>query len=303
MQSITNYILKQLQAFYPPEETSSFVRLILSAVCGLSYTQQICCKDKQISANEKKQIYTIVDRLSKMEPIQYILGETEFYSIPMKVNPSVMIPRPETEELVDLILATLNVPLGVASRYVAPPHIIDIGTGSGCIAIALAKHIPDAVVTAIDISEAALQTAKRNAQLCFVTQPEATSFTTLIRFIQADILDTEKTVSLFPEKFDLMVSNPPYIMAHEKASMSANVLDYEPHNALFVPADAPLLYYNAIADFAMLKLSSQGALFLEINPLCHTSIIELFQEKGFTQIEVIHDLSGKNRFITAINPL
>ena len=284
MQSTKTYIQKHLQALYPPEEINSFVRLIVSEVCGLSYTQQICCKDKQIPENEKKQIHAIVDRLKKMEPLQYIFGETEFYSIPIKVNPSVLIPRPETEELVDRVLHS--------TFLHSQLRILDIGTGSGCIAIALAKHLPNATITAIDISETALQTAIINAQRL------ETSFAKPIRFIQADILDTEKAVSLLPDEFDLIVSNPPYVMEHEKASMSANVLDYEPNNALFVPNDNPLLFYNAIAGFARQKLSPQGMIFLEINPLCDKQIIELLQKKGFTQTEIIRDLSGKNRFIS-----
>jgi len=169
--------------------------------------------------------------------------------------------------------------------------MIDIGTGSGCIAIALSKHIAHADVTAIDISDAALETAEKNALMN----------DTVIRFIKADILDTKKTVSLFPENFNLIVSNPPYIMEHEKITMSANVLDYEPHNALFVPNEDALLFYNAIADFAIHKLTPGGMLFLEINPLNDTAIIDLFHTKGFTQTEVIRDLSGKNRFIITNN--
>ena len=308
MKPTVTYIHEHLQALYPPEEIRCFVRLILAAVCGLSHQQQILGKDTKIPGNEKKQIYAIVDRLAKMEPLQYILGETEFYSIPLKVNPSVLIPRPETEELADLIIklflheshefsrtarADLQSvrPSIFNSRDGFHPSLLDIGTGSGCISIALAKHIPNAVVTAIDISEAALQTASENAR----------QNNTTIRFIQADILDTAKTIALFPEKFDLIVSNPPYIMEHEKASINANVLSYEPHSALFVPNDDPLLFYRTIADFALQKLTPQGILFLEINPLCNTSIIDLLQKKGFSQTEVLHDLYGKIRFISAKN--
>jgi len=282
MKPTVTYIHEHLQALYPPEEIRSFVRLILTAVCGMSHRQQILGKDTKIPGNEKKQIYTIVDRLAKMEPLQYILGETEFYSIPLKVNPSVLIPRPETEELADLV---------IHSKVRSHPSLLDIGTGSGCIAIALAKHIPDAVVTAIDISEAALQTASKNAQ----------QNKTTIRFLQADILNTAKTTALFPEKFDLIVSNPPYVMEREKTSISANVLHYEPLSALFVPNDDPLLFYRAIANFALQKLAPQGMLFFEINPLCDTSIIDLLQKKGFSQAEILRDLSGKNRFISAKN--
>jgi len=290
MKHTTTYIHDQLQTRYPPDEIRAITRLLLSSQCGLSYHQQILCKDTQIRENEKKQIFKIVERLVKMEPLQYILCETEFYSIPLKVNPSVLIPRPETEELVDLIIKQSILNLGDGSNP-SPRCILDIGTGSGCITIALAKHIPNATVTAIDVSEAALQTASENALLNNVS----------IRFVQADILHTKKTATLFREKFDLIVSNPPYIMEHEKTSISANVLNYEPHLALFVPYDEPLLFYNAIADFAQQKLAPQGMLFLEINPLCATAIIDMLHDKGFTHTNLIRDLSGKNRFIKAIS--
>ena len=295
MKHTVTSIHERLQALYPPEEIRCFVRLILTAVCGLSYQQQILGKDTKISENEKKQIDAIVDRLVNMEPLQYILGETEFYSMLMKVNYSVMIPRPETEELVDLIVhelhefpRILNFQLPTFNSIV---RFLDIGTGSGCIAIALAKHIPNAVVTAIDISEAALQIASENALLNNVT----------ISFMQADIVNMEKTTALFPEKFDLIVSNPPYVMEFEKVSISANVLHYEPHSALFVPDDSPLLFYDAIADFALQKLAPQGMLFFEINPLCDVSIVDMLHKKGFSHTEVYRDLSGKNRFISAKN--
>jgi len=290
MQFLTNYIHEQLQPLYPPEDIRCFVRLILTDVCGWSYHQQIRCKDTQIPEKEKKRLIAIVERLKKMEPIQYILGETEFYSIPLKVNPSVLIPRPETEELVDLILGEhKGTPLPFSSDDCKGTSVLDIGTGSGCIAIALAKHRPHVVVTAIDISEAALQMAEENARMN----------KTAIRFLNADILNTNKTAALFPEPFDLIVSNPPYVLEEEKTAMNANVLNYEPHLALFVPNDNPLLYYDAIATFACQKLSPEGTLYFEINPRCDTAITDMLHNKGFTCTKIIRDLSGKNRFITA----
>ena len=299
MKHITTYMHEQLKTLYPPEEIRSIIRLVLESVCSLSYHQQILCKDKQIPENEKKQISEIIYRLKKMEPLQYILGKTEFYSIPLHVNPSVLIPRPETEELVDLIIKHQ---FSILNRHCEVPlfrngknrsnlfSILDVGTGSGCLAIALSKHIPNASVTAIDISEAALQTATENALLN----------KTSIRFIQADILNPKKTASFIPETFDLIVSNPPYIKEDEKASMNVNVLDYEPRLALFVPNEDPLCYYNAIADFAMQKLTPGGTLFFEINPQCVSLLIDLLHEKGFTQTEAIRDLSGKNRFMKVV---
>jgi len=293
MKSITTHIKETLGLLYPPEEVRCFVRLILSHVCGLSYNQQILCKDKQIPEKEKEEIYAIVSRLKKMEPIQYILGETEFYSLPIKVNPSVLIPRPETEELVYIIIKNVtsayNNKMSDRAENRQPIQILDIGTGSGCIAIALAKHIPDAVVTAIDISETALQKAKENALLNNVD----------ICFLKVDILNILKAKELINGSFDIIVSNPPYIKDEEKRFMSANVIDYEPHQALFVSDEDPLLFYKAIAEFAKQKLTPEGMIYFEINPTCDMMIIEMLSEKGFAYSEIISDLSGKNRFISA----
>ena len=304
MKNITTHIQETLNTLYPPEEIRYIVRLILSRVCGLSYNQQILCKDKQISEKEKVEILTIVNRLKKMEPLQYILGETEFYSLPMKVNPSVLIPRPETEELVDIIIKSTNTVIGVSeatnqthsnktlfSSSCKPLKILDIGTGSGCIPIALAKHIPDATVVAIDISDAALQTAKENATLNNVN----------VRFIEADILNISESSKIITGNFDIIVSNPPYVTEKEKDAMCENVIAYEPHRALFVPDEDPILFYKAIADFAKLKLAPEGKLFIEINANYGTEICKALQEKGFTRTEMIRDLSGKNRFITAMS--
>ena len=286
MKTTTTYIRESLDTLYPPEEISCFARLIFSHVCGLSHNQQILCKDKQIPEKEKEEIHAIINRLKKMEPLQYIFGETEFYSLPMKVNPSVLIPRPETEELVDMIIKKSITPSPIGKL-----NILDIGTGSGCIPIALAKHTPDAMVTAIDISEEALQTAKENAVLNNVD----------VCFIQTDILNTNEAAKIILCDLDIIVSNPPYVTEKEKGAMCENVIAYEPHCALFVPEDDPLLFYKAIADFAMLKLAPGGMLFLEINANHGTEICEMLQEKGFTQTELLRDLSGKNRFITAMS--
>ena len=286
MEKTTAYIKETLSALYTPEEVRCFIRLIFSHVCRLSYNQQILCKDKQISQKEKEEIFAIVDRLKLFEPLQYILGETEFYSLPLKVNPSVLIPRPETEELVDLIIKSSKT---YESTNSFPLHILDIGTGSGCIAIALAKHIPKATVTAIDISEEALQKAKENAQLN----------NTDINLLKTDILNTPQATAFIHSRFDIIVSNPPYITNKEKCSMSANVLENEPHCALFVPDKDPLLFYNAIADFAQQKLEPEGMIYFEINAKYDTEIKDMLCKKGFANINVICDLSGKNRFITA----
>jgi release factor glutamine methyltransferase len=283
MEDMTAYIKKTLADIYPPEEIRGFIRLIYLTICSLSCNQQILCKDKQIPENEKKQIHAIIERLKKQEPIQYILGETEFYSFPIKVNPSVLIPRPETEELVDLIIKSSFVKRHPDDSRI---KILDIGTGSGCIAIALARHIPHADITATDISESALQTARTNARLNNAD----------IRFLQSDILDAD---SLIAGNFDIIVSNPPYIKNSERRAMDSNVLDHEPHGALFVPDENPLLFYKAIAVFARSKLVPGGVIYFEINPECDTLLTEMLHREGFTDTEIIRDLSGKNRFAIA----
>jgi protein-(glutamine-N5) methyltransferase, release factor-specific len=306
VKNITTYLQESLGTLYPPEEIRCIKRLILLHVCGLSHNQQILCKDKQIPEKEKDEIYSIINRLEKMEPLQYVLGDTEFYSLPLKVNPSVLIPRPETEELVDMIIKAQQSRLlrssqghcettrycerseAISALIEESPRILDIGTGSGCIAIALAKHIPNAAITAIDISESALLTAKENALFNNVC----------INFIQANILKTEVT-GLISDNFDIIVSNPPYITDMEKESMNDNVLAYEPHHALFVPNEDPLLFYKAIAEFSLHKLTPKGMIYFEINANYGSAIIEMLQKKGFTHTELISDLSGKNRFITA----
>ena len=282
MKNITTHIQETLSTLYPPEEIRYIVRLIFSHVCGLSYNQQILCKDKQISEKEKGEILAIVNRLKNMEPLQYILGETEFYSLTLKVNPSVLIPRPETEELVDMIIKH--------SKPFRKLKILDIGTGSGCIPIAIAKHIPDTSVTAIDISDSALQTAKENASLNNVE----------IRFIQADILNISKASEIIPGNFDIIVSNPPYVTEKEKGAMCENVMAYEPHCALFVPNEDPIMFYKAIADFSLLKLATGGTIYFEINANYSIAVSEMLRKKGFANIKIISDLSGKNRFISAI---
>ena len=280
MKETVAHIQESLESLYPPGEIRSFIRIILSHICGLSHNQQILCKDRQLPEKEKEQIYTVVSRLKNMEPLQYIIGETEFYSMSFGVNSSVLIPRPETEELVDMIVKS--------HTGVSPVRILDIGTGSGCIAIALAKNIPNSEVTAVDVSAAALQTAKDNAARNDVD----------VHFIQADILT--ETVLIHGE-YDIIVSNPPYIKEAESESMDANVLDYEPHIALFVPNEDPLLFYRAIADFAVEKLKPGGMIYFEINAMCDVLTGEMLHEKGFLQTEIHCDLSGKNRFISVRN--
>ncbi|MDR0756620.1 MAG: peptide chain release factor N(5)-glutamine methyltransferase [Tannerella sp.] len=303
------YMRKALAPLYPAEEINSLVRRIIAHVCLMPLHQQLLCKDTQFSRTEKVRIHAIIQRLEKAEPVQYVLGETEFYGLTFEVNPSVLIPRPETEELVELILRTPGCTQGenpnsgesdfdgrepCVRRHSHSAQgatgkglkILDVGTGSGCIAIALARHLKEAEIHAIDISGKALETARRNALRHGVN----------VRFAQADVL-REMPSSLPP--FDVIVSNPPYVRECEKVGMYANVLDFEPHVALFVPDDDPLLFYRQIASAGIEKLTPGGRLFFEINEACGAAVVKMLYEKGYRDVELIRDMSGKERMTRA----
>jgi release factor glutamine methyltransferase len=286
MKKTSDYIKDALKDLYPKEEITGMTRLIFGKICGMSLHRQLLDYNKQIPDDERERIIATVERLKKMEPLQYILGETEFYSIPVSLNPSVLIPRPETEELVDMIVRSDYVK---NYRKKTPLRIMDIGTGSGCISIALAKNIPNSEIIAADISSAALRNTVDNLihNNIFSVIP-----------LNINILDEGEWQDA-PGKFEIIVSNPPYVLNSEKKNMSDNVLKYEPRRALFVPDGNPLKFYKAIADFARKKLLKNGLLFLEINPLTDERLKRLLAEKGFKDIEIRKDLSGKNRFITA----
>lgn len=273
------YIQNTLKDYYPLSEIKAFTRLIMERVCDIQPHQFLLCKDKELSEKEKSQIHNIVERLTKHEPIQYIFGKTDFYGFEFEVNPSVLIPRPETEELVELIVRDYPKRKEL--------EILDVGTGSGCIAITLKKLLNKSQVYALDVSEEALKTAKRNA-----IRNRAP-----ITFFQKDILTPSETADSIEEEFDIIVSNPPYIMEKEKADMEANVLDYEPSLALFVPDDNPLLYYHRITLFAEQKLKKKGYLYFEINSQMGEQVVSMLRMMEFKSIELIQDLSGKDRFV------
>lgn len=274
------YIQNTLKNLYPPSEIKAFTRLIMERVCDIQPHQFLLCKDKELSGKEKGQIYNIVDRLKKHEPIQYIFGKTDFYGFEFQVNPSVLIPRPETEELVEIIVRDY---LGKSVE------ILDIGTGSGCIAITLKKLLKDADVSAIDISAEALKVAERNAMHNRVS----------VFFYERNILEPFKTGDSLEEDFDVIVSNPPYVMLKEREEMEKNVLDYEPPLALFVPDNDPLIYYRSIARFAEQKLKKKGYLYFEINSQLGNEVVEMLRLLEFKNVELIQDLSGNDRFVKA----
>ncbi|KPM47826.1 peptide chain release factor N(5)-glutamine methyltransferase [Jiulongibacter sediminis] len=219
-----------------------------------------------------------VERINRQEPIQQIVGFTYFAGRKFKVDKNVLIPRPETEELISII----------KSLQLDQPAILDIGTGSGCIAISLALELINSEVWALDISEGALKVAMENAK----------SLKASVKFLHEDILK-EKSTELNLKRFDLIVSNPPYIRNLEKSQMKANVLDYEPHLALFVENDNPLIFYKRIADLGIEQLNKDGLILAEINSYLGEETRQLFEKKGYEQVEILKDFYGKDRFVKA----
>lgn len=270
---------KGLKALYNSNEIESITLLTINEIVNLSKANIKAFPEREITLDQSGQFENILVQLQTGKPIQYIFGHTEFYGLKFMVNSSVLIPRPETEELVDWIISSTG-----NNKY----DILDIGTGSGCIAISLKKNLPGAQISALDISAGALQTAKENARLN----------TADINFIQADILNIKYGIK--NPKYGIIVSNPPYVTLTDKAQMHINVTDFEPHTALFVPENDPLLFYKAVADYAGNNLANNGLLFLEINETYGPETIALLAEKGFTNIELKKDMSDKPRMIKAI---
>ncbi len=271
-------IRKELAGIYSKGEIESLVFLIFEKLKGYSRTQFLLAKDELLTKDELLEIGKIVARLKNHEPIQYILGETEFYGLPFYTVPEVLIPRPETEELVQWIIQE-NQQLNLA--------ILDIGTGTGCIAISLGKNIPNSTVLACDVSPVCIETARRNAKL-------NSADVTVIEF---DILSNIPEYR-FPQ-LNIIVSNPPYIRKAEKTLMGKNVLDFEPKIALFVEDDNPLIFYERIADFALIHLKKPGCLYFEINEAFGNECSEMLRQKGFVGIDLKKDINGKNRMIRA----
>ncbi|MDP2891433.1 MAG: peptide chain release factor N(5)-glutamine methyltransferase [Bacteroidota bacterium] len=271
-------IRKELAGIFPQEEIESLIFLIFEKLKGYSRTRFLLAKEEQLNAEEIEEIGQIIVRLKNHEPIQYILGETEFYGLPFYSVPGVLIPRPETEELVQWI---------IQENKLAKPCILDIGTGTGCIAVSLRKNIPESMVLACDISPTCIETAHGNAVL---NSADVTVF-------KYNILNRTPEFK-FP-KLDVIVSNPPYIRETEKLLMEKNVLEFEPELALFVPDENPLLFYGQIADFALSHLKNRGQLYFEINEAFGNECREMLQQKGFSVIELKKDINGKDRMIRA----
>ncbi len=273
---------EKLIPLYGVDEVQSFFRIIVDHYLGLQPVDLVLQKDKKLTESELYQLNNAQERLQKEEPIQYILGETEFYGLSFKVTPDVLIPRPETEELVAWVLESLK-NRKLKTHNSESVTILDIGTGSGCIAISLAKQLPNAKVYAIDVSTKALAVAKENAAINKVS----------IEFIIQDILKTAE----LPRIFDIVVSNPPYVRMLEQEEMQKNVLDNEPALALYVSDTDPLVFYKKIAALAAEKLSKNGLLFFEINQYLGQEMHQLLETENFEAIELKKDLFGADRMI------
>ena len=268
----------RLTTCYEAGEAKALVRWVLDVRFGLSLADILCGKVTQLSAEDQAELEKIMLRLEKGEPVQYIIGVADFAGRQFHVAPGVLIPRPETAELCGWVV----------SKATHASQLLDIGTGSGCIAITLAAELPHAQVSAWDISDDALRIARDNAAQLGVN----------VTFEKHDILDTSTAISAQPI-YDVIVSNPPYIKPSERDEMAQNVLDYEPDIALFAPEDHPIIFYQKIADFAWNNLRDGGYLFFELNPLTAEAVGDDLRQLGFSDIEFRRDSYNKQRFLKA----
>lgn len=279
MKRIAQIIYDELSGYYTQSEVSALTRIIATEMLGVAQMTYFLKDDVTLKAEQEAMLFNAIERLKKQEPIQYIQGYSDFCGLRFKVTPATLIPRPETSELVEWI----------ASEYSGNiVNILDIGTGSGCIAISLAHKLPESNVTAWDISTAALAVAAENSR----------NNGTEVAFEQVDILSYEPKSA----QFDIIVSNPPYIKENEKSAMHNNVLDWEPHTALFVPDSDPLLFYRTIAEKGLTLLKPGSTLYFEINRAHGTETMKMLADYGYTDIELRKDFADNDRMIKATRP-
>ena len=283
-----------LEPLYPAAEARSIVLLLCEALIGTKSYTHIVEPAYQIDKKDEQPLSDALARLAAGEPIQYVLGRADFCGRSFRVTPEVLIPRPETELLVREAVKLadmcrrMRIPFGKTAE---PVRVLDLCTGSGCIAWSIALSVPGAQVVGVDISDGALEVARSQAFAQEMKESGALAPT----FVKADVLDTEQDFDY--GTFDLIVSNPPYVMEREKAQMRKNVLDYEPSSALFVPDDDPLLFYRAIARWSERFLSPEGKGLTEINEALGKETAEVFRDSGFSQTETSSDFFDKNRFV------
>ena len=278
VRDIRKYYCEQLCSVYDNDEATAMILILLEHYFKITRVKMALEPDMRLSESEMLTFHFAVKDLLKNKPIQYIIGETEFCDLKFKVNENVLIPRPETSELVYKIVERQK------TKDKRQLSILDIGTGSGCIAISLAKNIPGSKVHALDISEKALEVAKENAINNNVD----------VTFINDDILSLKNNIET---KFDIIVSNPPYVRELEKAEMRDNVLKWEPHNALFVSDNDPLIFYRNILEFAKTHLNENGEIWFEINEYLGKEMTDLCKEYGFSDIQIFEDFRGKERVV------
>lgn len=271
-----SHIRKTLLRCYPVQEAAALSRIICCEMLGQSMVDYYLGKDIILSPKEEQELETILLRLSNFEPIQYVQGTAHFLGRILRVAPGVLIPRPETEELIEYIL-----------KEIAPDaRILDIGTGSGCIAVSLSKELPEAQVTAWDVSEEALAVARSNNEM----------LQTSVEFVLCNVLTCQPIPQ---ERYNVIVSNPPYILEEEKQEMERNVLDWEPSLALFVPNTDPLRFYRRIAELATTMLEPGGKLYFEINRAFGKATVAMLCGQGYSNVQIRKDISGNDRFVIA----
>lgn len=276
MNVTVSHIRSALQECYPPREAANLSRIVCCEMLGQSHIDYYLGKDMILSPKDEKELESILSRLCNFEPIQYVQGTARFLGRTFRVAPGGLIPRPETEELVERML-----------EEVAPAsRILDIGTGSGCIAVTLSKELPEAEVTAWDISGEALAIAGDNNRL----------LQTSVQFVQRDVLTYQPAED---EYFDVIVSNPPYVTETEKKDMEPNVLNWEPSGALFVPDSDPLRFYRRIGELGRSMLTAGGRLYFEINRAFGEAVASMLRKQGYTNVRIRKDISGNDRYVIA----
>ena len=282
IQQAYQQLFQDLLTIYESREAANIADLVIEKITGQQRLNRILYKDISVNAEQQSVLEKMTRELVQHKPVQYAIGEAWFMDMKLMVNEHVLIPRPETEELVDWLVRD------VKTSKMDDISVLDIGTGSGCIPIAVKKNIPHGEVWSVDVSEEALQLAKRNAA----------GQNVLVDFLLINILEETSWNQL--GQFDIIVSNPPYIKQSEKAAMQRNVLDFEPHIALFVLDEDPLLFYHTIVHFCQKHLKKNGRLYVEINEVFGMQVTKIFSQNGFTQVELRKDMQGKDRMIKAL---
>lgn len=276
-------LLAQLYELYEDREAANIADMVIENVTGQRKIDRILYKELPLSQPQQERLALLTKALLQHRPVQYVLNEAWFINLKLYVDDNVLIPRPETAELVDWVVRDLK----TGPRSADKLCLLDIGTGSGCIPIALKKQLPAYAVSAVDVSENALEIARKNAH----------AHQAQIDFKQLDFLNTKHWKQL--TRFDVIISNPPYIKNSEQENMSANVLQHEPHLALFVPDENALVFYVAIAEFAQEHLAKTGSIYVEINEALGQQVVEMFNANGFKKVEIQKDLQGKDRMVKA----